>query len=170
MAESRGRAGFASPKLGARAEPVTDLPKLSSDVNACEVGAVSQEMLTPHECGHGGTARLGQTIVSNQLRWYRSISCPSCGHIEEDGVGVPPKELRDRLLKEGGRWKLVANGPHKAAPIKVVRSALGLSGEAASAFRLFPVLYIGTKTEAEWLKARMDASNLASQIVESVEV
>jgi hypothetical protein len=85
-------------------------------------------------------------------------------------MGLPPKELRDRFLKAGGRWKLVANGPNKAAPIMVVRSTLGLSGEAASAFRLFPVLYIGTKTEAEWLKARMDESNLASQIVESVEV
>ena len=78
---------------------------------------MSQEVLTPQECGHGGTVRLGQTIVSNQLRWYRSMSCPSCGHTEEDGVGVPPKKLRDRLLKEGGRWKLVANGPNKAAPI-----------------------------------------------------
>jgi hypothetical protein len=85
-------------------------------------------------------------------------------------VDLPPKWLRDRLLKEAGRWKLVANGSDKAAAIKVVRSALGLSGEAASAFRLFPVVYVGTKTEAAWLKARMDASNLASQILEIVEV
>jgi hypothetical protein len=131
---------------------------------------VSQEFLIPHEeCGHGGTDRLGQTIVSNQLRWSRSISCPSCGHIEKDGVGLPPEELRDRLLKDGGRWKLVASGSDKAAAIKVIRSALGLTGEAASAFRLFPVLYVGARTEAEWLQAQMEASNLASQIVESSE-
>jgi hypothetical protein len=44
---------------------------------------------------------------------------------------------------------------------------LGLTGEAASAFRQFPVLYIGTRTEADWLKTHMGAAGVASQIVES---
>jgi hypothetical protein len=82
-------------------------------------------------------------------------------------VGRPPEKLRDRLLKDGGRWKLVASGSDKAAAINVIRTALGLSGEAAYAFRLLPVLYVGTRTEAEWLQAQMEASNLASQIVET---
>src|SRR5215475_6336093 len=59
------------------------------------VAFVSQEIVVPYEeCGHAGTARLGQTIVSNRLRWYRSISCPNCRHIEEDGLGLPPASLR----------------------------------------------------------------------------
>jgi hypothetical protein len=105
--------------------------------------------------------------VSSRLLWYRSISCPACGRIEEDGEGLPPQEFRARLLQEGGRWKLVATGPAKAAAIKVIRSAFAVPlGEA---FRLFPVLYIGTKTEAEWLKAQMEASNMAVNIEEVVE-
>jgi hypothetical protein len=82
-------------------------------------------------------------------------------------VGPLPEQFRDRLLRDAGRWKLVASGPDKAAAIKVIRRALGLSGEEASAFRLFPVLYVGTRTEAEWLKAQMEVSNLGSQIVET---
>jgi hypothetical protein len=35
--------------------------------------------------------------------------------------------------------------------------------------RLFPVVYSGAETEAEWLKVQMEAPNIASQIVESAE-
>jgi len=133
------------------------------------VAFVSQEIVVPYEeCGHAGTARLGQTIVSNRLRWYRSISCPNCRHIEEDGLGLPPASLRDQLLKVGGRWNLVANEASRVAAMRVIRSALGLSiEETVAAFRLFPVVYTGTKTEAEWLKAQMEASDIPSQVVES---
>jgi hypothetical protein len=85
-------------------------------------------------------------------------------------VGLTPAHLRDPLLKAARRWKLVAKEANRAAAIKVIRSALDLSmEEAAASSGVFPVLYIGTKTEAEWLKAQMDASNLTSQIVESAE-
>jgi hypothetical protein len=67
-------------------------------------------------------------------------------------VGLPPAHLRDPLLKAAGRWKLVAKEANRAAAIKVIRSALDLSmEEAAASSRVFPVQYIGTKTEAEWL-------------------
>ena len=129
---------------------------------------MGQQVVIPHEsCGHRGTTRFGQIIVSSRLLWYRSISCPACGRIEEDGEGLPPEEFRAHLLQEGGRWKLVARGPAKSAAIKVIRRALAVPlGEA---FRLFPVLYIGTKTEVEWLKAQMEASNVAANIAEIVE-
>jgi hypothetical protein len=132
---------------------------------------MSQQITVPYEeCGHGGTARLGQTIVSNELRWYRSISCPNCGHIEEDGIGFPPEDLRDQLLKQGGRWKLVANEANRVAVLKIIRSSLGLSmEEAAATLRHFPTVYTGTKTEAQWLKTQMEASHISSRIVESVE-
>src|SRR5215510_13852838 len=108
----------------------------------------------------GGTARLGQTIVSNRLRWYRSISCPICRHVEEDGLGLPPEPVRDQLLKKGGRWSLVVNEASRVAAMRVIRS-LSLE-ETVDAFHLFPVVYTGTKTEAEWLKAQMGASDIPS--------
>jgi hypothetical protein len=130
---------------------------------------MSKEIVVPYEeCGHAGTARLGQTIVSNRLRWYRSISCPNCRHIEEDGLGLPPGPLRDQLLKEGGRWNLVANRASRVAAMRVIRSAWGLSmEETVATFRLFPVVYTGTKTEVEWLKAQMEASDIPLKIIES---
>jgi hypothetical protein len=133
---------------------------------------MSQEIEIPcEECGPGGgTARIGQTFVSNQLRWYRSISCQNGRHIEEDDIGFPPQHVREQLLKQGGRWKLIVSETSREAAMLIIRPALGLSmEETAAAFRLFPVAYTGTKTEAEWLKARMEASNIASQIIESVE-
>jgi hypothetical protein len=128
---------------------------------------MAQQIRIPYDgCIHGGIAFLGQTIASNELRWYRSFSCPVCGHVEEDGTGFPPPAWRELLLNEGGRWNLVADGTNRAAAIQVMRAALALSmEEAAAALRQFPVLYAGTVTEAEWLKALLEASGLASQIV-----
>lgn len=134
---------------------------------------MSQEILLPcEECGHEGTVRLGQTVVGNQLRWYRSVSCPSCGHIEVDGVGIPPEHMRDQLLQKGGRWNLlVTEANKKARAIRVIRNALGLSmEETAARLRVFPIVYTGTKTEVEWLKGEMEASNVISQIIECVEL
>ena len=129
---------------------------------------MNQEIEIPcEECGHcGGTACIGQSFVSNQLRWYRSISCQDGRHIEEDDIGFPPKHVRQELLKRGGRWKLIVSESNRVAVIIIVRRALGLSmEETAAAFRLFPTVYSGTKTEAKWLKVQMDASNIASQMV-----
>jgi hypothetical protein len=110
-------------------------------------------------CGREGMARLAQAIVFKQLRWHQATSCTGCGYVEEeDGIGFPPQQLRDRILRDAGRWKLLASGLDRARAIKVVRSVLGLTGEAASAFRQFPVLYIGTRTEADWLKTHMGAA------------
>jgi hypothetical protein len=122
-------------------------------------------------CGRGGAGRVGQTVVSNQLRWYRSTSCVNCGHVEEDAIGFPPAPLRDLFLKEGGHWQLTVSEADRVAAIRVVRTALGflLEEAAAVSLRRFPAVYVGTRTEVEWLKARMDASGVGSQIAESGE-
>ena len=129
---------------------------------------MNQEIEIPcEECGPGGgTARIGQSFVSNQLRWYRSISCQDGRRIEVDDIGFPPQHVREELLKRGGRWKLIVSESNRAAAMLIIRRALDLSmEETAAAFRLFPMVYSGTKTEAEWLKAQMEASNITSQMV-----
>jgi hypothetical protein len=69
-------------------------------------------------------------------------------------------------MKRRGRWKLIVSESHRVAAMLIVRRALGLSTEeTAAAFRLLPMVFSGTKTEAEWLKAEMDASNIASQMM-----
>lgn len=132
---------------------------------------MNQEVEIPcEECAQGGgTARIGQSLVSDELRWYRSILCRDGRHIEEDDIGFPPLRVREELLKWGGRWNLVITGTNKAEALLVIRRALGLSiKETASRLRSFPVVFTGTKTEAAWLKGRMESSNIASQIIEYV--
>lgn len=93
------------------------------------------------------------------------MTCPGCGHVEEDGEGLPPKPLRDQLLTEGGRWRLALKDGDRVAVIKTVKSAFGLSlKEASAAARMFPTVYIGTKTEVEWLKLKLEASSAVAQV------
>lgn len=121
-------------------------------------------------CGHDGAAQLSQSARSGQLRWSRSIDCPTCGVIEEDDIGFPPEPLREKILQGFGRWTLVVGDADRLAAIGVVRSALKLSmQETAARKHAFPVLYIGTKAEAEWLGALMGASGIASEVTRMSE-
>ena len=55
----------------------------------------------------------------------------------------------EELLKRVGRWKLIVGESNRAAAMLIIRRALGLSmEETAAAFRLFPMVYSGTKAEA----------------------
>lgn len=132
---------------------------------------MSQEVRVPvEECTHGGFARIGQTVVSGHLRWYRSTSCSDCGNVEEDGVGFPPEEIRALLLKDGGHWDVVARESGSAAVVKVVKEVLGLSNaEAAAQLRSFPIVFQGTSTEAGWLKDRLSALLIPASVVKAVD-
>lgn len=131
---------------------------------------MSQEIRVPaEECLHGGIARVGETVVSGRLRWYRSTSCPDCGNVEEDGIGMPPEEVRKLILNEGGHWDVVAQEANGAAAIKVVKGALNLSNvEAVEQLRSFPIVFRGTLTEAEWLREKLSASSIEASIVKAV--
>ena len=132
----------------------------------CEGRAVDQPIRMPcSACGHDGAAQLSQAVCSKQLRWSRSIDCPNCGIVEEDDIGFPPEALREKILQAFGRWTLVVGEQDRLAAIKIIRNAFDLSmEEAAARKRAFPVLYIGTRVEAEWLKALMSASGIASEV------
>lgn len=130
---------------------------------------MSQEVQVMSEaCDHGGVARIGQTIVSARLRWYRSISCPNCGRIEEDGAGFPPEELRVPLLKDGGYWDVLTKSSNRPAVMRALKKSLGLSNEELSEqLRRFPVVFGGTKTEAEWIMTQLRASDIESSVIKS---
>lgn len=93
---------------------------------------------------------LGQTVVGDRLRWYRSTACPTCGAMEEDGEGFPPAEYRRMLVESAGSWKLVVDVSFKVRTLKVLKDVLGLSMMEAAAVR-FPDVLIGTKAEVDWL-------------------
>ena len=128
--------------------------------------AMSQYVQVPCEdCGHHGTASLGQAVVSGRLLWSRSILCPKGCAIEEDGDGFPPEWFRAVLLEDGGLWEVHAAGVDRVALLKAIRDLFGLSmEESLDKGRMFPLLFQGTRTEAEWLREKLSWMQVASEV------
>ncbi|EGF91505.1 hypothetical protein ABI_29220 [Asticcacaulis biprosthecium C19] len=117
-------------------------------------------------CDHGGKGSFGQNVVGARLVWYISYSCKSCGAKEEDGESFPPENLRNAVLKKDGYYKLIADCADRLTSIKAIRGVLRYPMETATTLLAhFPVLYVGTETEAKWLKAVVDEAGAASEVV-----
>ena len=131
---------------------------------------MSQYVEVPSEdCGHYGTASLGQTVVSGRLLWSRSILCPDGCAVEEDGDGFPPEWFRAVLLEDGGWWEVRAADADRVALLKAMRELFGFSmQEAIGRGQAFPSLFRGTRTEAEWLREKLSGMHIASEVERSV--
>ncbi len=121
-------------------------------------------------CGGGAQVTAGQVVAGGKLRWSRSTRCPGCGCLEEDGIGLPPGEIRAILLERDGEWQLLVDGTARVVAVKVVRKAMEMPVEQA--FRLLKstgAVFRGTKTEAVWMRSLMaDAGvNAAVERVDS---
>ncbi|MBZ8181727.1 hypothetical protein [Oscillatoria salina] len=100
-----------------------------------------------------------QTIINQKLRWYLSGNCHLCGSsIELDDVGFLPENLRQKILKEEGEWKIIIKNyaQNKSVIIKCFRQILNIS--TVEAYRKIQetvnnhdFIYRGTKVEIEWL-------------------
>lgn len=116
-------------------------------------------------CDLMGHATFAQTAIGKHLRWYRSVSCPTRGHVEEDGDGPGPPELRAALLERGGLWSIRIEGPQKVRAMQIVRRVMGRSLAESKAFlRSYPNIMVGTNAEAQWLVARMVAEGLNAEL------
>jgi len=116
-------------------------------------------------CGKSGHAIFGQTVIDGRLRWYRSISCPASGNIEEDGIGGGPPYLRNELLASMGSWSVRLEGVEKTKAVRTVRRLLSLSNDdTATLLRSHPNLLVGTKAEADWLMERLAAEGLKGEV------
>lgn len=127
---------------------------------------MSQEISQPcPACGHVNSMRIGQTVLRDKLRWYRSINCPTCGKSEEDGEGFPPEAIRRYLLAADGSCALQIEPQFRSAAAKVLRSALGLSlAEVSSRLSSLPDFFRGTRTEVEWLQIRAESEGAPATI------
>jgi hypothetical protein len=120
--------------------------------------------VTCPSCGEGGHAIFGQTIAGGKLRWYRSISCPTSGSTEEDGVGGGPIDLRTELLRSKGTWSVRIIGAGKAKSVKTAKQLFSLSNDDASfLLQSYPSLQIGTKAEADWLVQKLASEGVTGQ-------
>jgi hypothetical protein len=113
-----------------------------------------------------GTELVQQTWVPGVLRWSISFRCDACGAANEaDGTGLPPADLRDALLEQSGRYRVIFRSGSKVIAMKTLRATLGgeLSLEDARA-RVDGALYTGTQAEAQWLKDML-APHVGCEIV-----
>lgn len=131
--------------------------------------ATGQGLRIPYEeSGCKGTAHREQSIVSGRLRWSRLISCPGCMEVEEGGEDFPPDWFRQLLLEDDGWWDVIAKDANRVALMKTLKSIFNVSLDGVMAkARLFPFVYSGTRTEAQWIKLQLEKADIASEMVKS---
>lgn len=108
----------------------------------------------------------GQSIIDGTLRWHRSGVATNGSPFEEDGLGLPPDDVRCQLIERDGEWEvLVDDSVNKAAVVRVLRETMKVDMVAAAKLlkNLPGVVYTGTKTEAEWICAKLIERGVPSE-------
>ena len=119
-------------------------------------------------CKQQAAAAVRQRITAGGLAWSMSVSCPFCGDRSElDGEGLPPSDIRQRLLHESGWWEIrVSDSKAILRALQVLRTSLALPD--ASLLRLRGIApqgaIRGTKTEMEFVLAQLSAAGVAATI------
>jgi len=108
---------------------------------------------------------LQQTIAGGRLRWYRTWIENGREVATEDGVELPPPELRRRLLDRDGTWELFVPGAKPAVVAHILAPLLELDRRAiVTLLRQRPgVAYVGTNHEVEWLHRALTVAGIASE-------
>jgi hypothetical protein len=113
-------------------------------------------------CDKADGLRIGQLNFRGQLRWFESVNCDQCGlRSEADGVGFPPSQIREWLIKHNGEWSvMIGNVRSKASTVKVLRAALSLDMKTAAALveSESTIVFKGSKAESLWLVELLEAS------------
>jgi hypothetical protein len=104
-----------------------------------------------------GRISVGQILWDRQLRWSKSEVAEDGACVEVDGVGFPPQDIRDQILRERGEWELVITAGNRTRIMAILRESLGKSmNEVAECTKCIPApVYRGTKIEANWLLEKM---------------
>jgi hypothetical protein len=115
---------------------------------------ISDNSFECSNCGKPRMSSVGQFLKNGLLRWTASYYCPDCleSRVEAEGGGLPPSDIRTRLLAKYGWWRL-AIYIDKLKSVNILGDALALSQDHRHALvELMPaIIILGTKTEMEWL-------------------
>jgi hypothetical protein len=115
-------------------------------------------------CGQPDHAQFGQSVAGGELRWYRSISCPTSGNLEEDGIGSGPSDLRSELLGAYGTCSVVVEDGGKTRALGTVKRLLELTNEeVAPLLKTYPGVPIGTRAEADWVMGKLGAEGVKAK-------
>lgn len=116
---------------------------------------MSEDWLSCFRCGKPYDVSVGQSAKRGILRWSASCVCPGCDQQQElDGIGLPPPELRSRILAQDGVQVLtVEPGTHPRVALRQLQKVLCLSDEAVASLtpRIPGAVLAGTPYEMEWL-------------------
>ncbi len=118
---------------------------------------------------------MGQSAQLNGVDWSASYSCRSCGTIIEFDDCMPaPKEVREALIKGGGKWHLVLSAakPHKLKAAQVLASLFQLSAPDAlkQVNRVIELGGVeGTKEEMTWFANKLSQKGVESSKNEITE-
>lgn len=96
----------------------------------------------------------GQTIIAGKLHWYRKVT-ENGPETVEDGLGFPPPEIREELIRKDGEWLLFVGSEAKTLVGKILKEHLKLSlPEVAKILKTIPdkPVFIGTRKEADWVE------------------
>jgi hypothetical protein len=112
------------------------------------------------KCKRPLSESVGQHHTDGKLMWSRSIFCSHCLDygLEEDGLHLPPHDIRERLMDEDGIWTFAihtSSSDERVKSMQILRNALALTISDVSAIRnLLPgKVFSGTKTEMVWLES-----------------
>lgn len=111
----------------------------------------------------------GQYAYFGQLMWHASFNCFYCGNvIEEDGIGMPPEDIRKAILSSEGRWTLEVweTGDRATLTIKIIREALQLSrSDAIMLKKKIPgKVLTGTQAEIHRLQQLLEVRDIQSSL------
>ena len=113
------------------------------------------------DCGKPARVSTGQKSCGGHLYWFESIHCQGCGLAQEaDGEGVPPENIRRRILEAEGEWNLLIPAPRSTQRIAgILRQLLdcSLAQALAKAKSAAPVA-TGTKAEMSWMADSLSAA------------
>lgn len=109
---------------------------------------------------------IGQIAGIHQLQWSLSYDCQYCDFVMEmDDVGLPPEEIREKIMQQCGVWQLIipdAEYSYKAKLFKALRKTFNLSIQEVSRFSQKNPIYKGTKVETEWYQQLLEYEGINS--------
>ena len=119
------------------------------------------------DCSRG----IGQSFAPGKLVWSESLHCSACGcAIEADDSGFPPPEIRDLLIAAHGLWALQVEltGIERISACKILHCDLNTDFADVPVMknRIPGIVYVGTKTEMQWLQSRLAEFDFTSTVVE----
>jgi len=106
------------------------------------------------------TVLFGERDSGEELTWYLSETCSSCGYAtESDGYDQLPDNLRDVELQQNGIWSLflISLGANPAVGLKAIKAVLGLSYTHVAQIRdsIPATVKTGTLSEIQFYQRRL---------------